>query len=651
MLALFILIPFGVDAIESAWDKVEEGTETIKFEDAKNFEKSLSDKVAVLNSNLENPETLTTYRYRLTITKHDNLEEDLDKKISRIVTINELFATKSGAISYYDFLEIKAPEYKGKYTITEVEIEKTIEGDSNSIICESVDCVDEIEALNQEREEDQTLETNVSDIKEKLGETQYFRYKDEMDNELNFDTESAAKSFAETAKMTLSSGWKFIQNVIRDFKVKDLLSEVFDTEEEATSALNNFKNSHTNVAVIKNIIPVRNATEDVYGAWARTEIVFDNFEDADSYVDTNDGKENDTTITNVKAISEDVISRTLKVEDYLENPYDTEEAARNAAEELRKTYRDLKYTITPVSIEELSWGEGQIVEGETGSQSSEEFSYSHFDIKVLKTFTYINNGVSETVTGTMTVNSPVVIKNNGYNTYVEMSKNAQNDETGKYLEYASKKRSGLEVTNKSIVEITGTVTFTRNGETITLPYTISGYLSEAQNACGGKGRQRGYDLLFKSVKIINNKVLIDANIITKYEVTGTMNEYKTQYVIYTQDVTKGFDYEVEANGYKQLFAVDAEAKEILVEEGQMLTYRFDTKVKEIAYQLSYEVFSYGLTQYADVEWVIERNVDAKGDGEDYPTPPQTGNGRGTMISLMGLLALALSSLFIKKKEN
>lgn len=158
-------------------------------------------------------------------------------------------------------------------------------------------------------------------------------------------------------------------------------------------------------------------------------------------------------------------------------------------------------------------------------------------------------------------------------------------------------------------------------------------------------------MLFKSVKIINNKVLIDANIITKYQVTGTMNEYKTQYVIYTQDVTKGFDYEVEANGYKQLFAVDAEAKKILVEEGQMLTYRFDTQAKEIAYQLSYEVFSYGLTQYADVEWVIERNVDAKGDGEDYPNPPQTGNGRGTIISLIGLLALALSSLFIKKKEN
>lgn len=288
--------------------------------------------------------------------------------------------------------------------------------------------------MNQEKEENQTLETNVSDIKEELGETQYFRYNDGTDSEMIFDTESAAKSFAETAKMTLSSGWKFIQNVIRDFKVKDYLSDVFDTKEEATTELNNFKNSHTDVEVIKNIIPVRDTAEDVYGAWARTEIVFDNFEDANSYVDINDGKETDTTITNVKVVSEEVVSRTLKVEDYLENPYDTEEAARSAAEELRKNYRDLNYTITPVSFEELTWGDGQTVEGETGSQSSEEFSYSHFDIKVLKTFTYINNGVSETVTGTMTVNSPVVIKNNGYTTNVEMSKNAQNDETGKYLE-------------------------------------------------------------------------------------------------------------------------------------------------------------------------------------------------------------------------
>ena len=123
------------------------------------------------------------------------------------------------------------------------------------------------------------------------------------------------------------------------------------------------------------------------------------------------------------------------------------------------------FTITPLTLEELTWGDGETVEGDTGGQGSEEFSYNHFDIKVLKTFTYVKDGVSETVTGTMTVNSPVEIKNNGRTTEVKMSSKAQNDETGKYLEYTSLRSQRLEVTNKSIVKITGTVTYTKDGDT------------------------------------------------------------------------------------------------------------------------------------------------------------------------------------------
>lgn len=649
---LLIFLPFGVKAIESSWEKVDEGVETIKFEDAEDFEKSLITRVELLNNDPANKESLTTYRYRLSIIEHDDLEEDIDNKTSRTISVNELFATRTDALEYYDNLEIEAPEYKGDYDITDVEIERTIEGESHEIVCQSVDCVNEIDTINQSKDENQTLVSSISRIEEELGETKYFRYKNDDGNDKTFETESEAKTFAESVEMTLSSGWKFIKNVVNSFKVNVSLSGVFDTEDEATAALNQFKDTNTDVEVTKEVTPVRNTDEDVYGEWTRTNIIFDNPVEADTYVSAANGDETDSTITNVKSVSEEVVSRSLKVEDYVNNPFDTEEEAIKAAEKLKETYRDVNYTITPLTLEELTWGDGETVEGDTGGQGSEEFSYNHFDIKVLKTFTYVKDGVSETVTGTMTVNSPVEIKNNGRTTEVKMSSKAQNDETGKYLEYTSLRSQRLEVTNKSIVKITGTVTYTKDGVTTTLPYTISGYLSESQNACGGKGSQRGYDLLFKSVKIVNGKVLIDANIVTKYKVIGTMNEYKTQYVIYTQEVTKGFDYEVEASGNKILFAVDAEAKKILVEEGQKLTYRLDTNVKETVYNLSYEVYSYGLTQYADAKWVIERMVEAKGDGNpDYPNPPQTGNGKGVIITLLSFLTLGLSSIFTKKKEN
>lgn len=606
---LLIFLPLMVKAIESSWEKVDEGVETIKFEDAEDFEKSLITRVELLNSDPENEESLTTYRYRLSIIKHDDLEEDIDNKISRTITVNELFATRTDALEYYEALEIEAPEYKGDYDITEVEIERTIEGESNEIVCQSVDCVNEIDTINQSKDENQTLVSSISRIEEELGETKYFRYKND-DGDKIFETESEAKTFAESVKMTLSSGWKFIKNVVNSFKVNVSLSGVFDTEDEATAALNQFKDTYTDVEVTKEITKVRDITEDLVENLK--DEVFDNILDATNRVnELNKDKTSDYEINSYYEKVTEKIDENTKLDLLLDK------------ESLNSTIENLRtqgWILDSISIEEIS-GEltGKVTTAIKDPNSKSSYIFDSNNNYIL---------VKQAKKGTVAVWTEKELTDKAKEEFKNTYKNVTDD--------------GSTSGDLTINFIFGFKTFD---------------LSSLGNGWGNdytfSKDNNGNIILTIPSKAVSHVVygyVEETN--QTYKVTGVMHKEIDKYIVHTSKKIYGFDYEVEASGNKILYAVDAEAKKILVEEGQKLTYRLDTNVKETAYNLSYEVYSYGLTQYADAEWVIERMVEAKGDGNpDYPNPPQTGNGKGVIITLLSFLTLGLSSIFTKKKEN
>ena len=149
-------------------------------------------------------------------------------------------------------------------------------------------------------------------------------------------------------------------------------------------------------------------------------------------------------------------------------------------------------------------------------------------------------------------------------------------------EYASKTRHGLNVTNKSLVKITGTVTF---GNT-TLPFEVEGYLSEKQNVCRGTGSTKGFDLEFESVTIIENRVIIDTKLVTKYQVVGTVSKTETAEIYYvdTYKTAKGYDYVLTAEGEKEVledtYTLSLIADKELTEEKYALDVTKETYIYE-----------------------------------------------------------------------
>ena len=149
-------------------------------------------------------------------------------------------------------------------------------------------------------------------------------------------------------------------------------------------------------------------------------------------------------------------------------------------------------------------------------------------------------------------------------------------------EYASKTRHGLNVTNKSLVKITGTVTF---GNT-TLPFEVEGYLSEKQNVCRGTGSTKGFDLEFESVTIIENRVIIDTKLVTKYQVVGTVSKTETAEIYYvdTYKTAKGYDYVLTAEGEKEVledtYTLSLTADKELTEEKYVLDVTKETYIYE-----------------------------------------------------------------------
>lgn len=335
---------------------------------------------------------------------------------------------------------------------------------------------------------------------------------DSFSYEVSNDYEYSLKSI-DVVKKTL----KDAEDVVNDFKSK---------YEEVTGGITKVRNKSLDEVIISNEI----------------KDTFDNYDDAlrlkNSLV-SNDEYE----------ISSDISKESREVETSREDVSKVFKSLKEA-EDYISDLKSKGYDVSGLKTElqsfmESVWSVDSSVIVNPGTVDGKVFNYGHFDIVLVNDFVKIDkDGNKSNVRGNIVINKVVV--NNGDNSKNIKMNNPSRDPNGGYYEYTSEKRQGLNITNKSLVTISGNVLY--NG--ISLPFTISGYLSESCNVCGGRGSSKGFDLKFKSVTIKDDKVIIDTKLVNNYKVSGTIfkKENKDFYVVRYTKTKKGYDYKVSLNG-------------------------------------------------------------------------------------------------------
>ncbi len=334
---------------------------------------------------------------------------------------------------------------------------------------------------------------------------------DDFSYEISNDYEYSLKSI-NVVKKTL----KEAENVVNDFKSKYL---------EVTGGINKIRNKSLDKVILSNEVNT-----------------FDNYDDAlklkNSLVsdeeyefDVNISKESKKIETSKEDVSK--VFKTLKeAEDYISTLKDNGYDVSNLKTELQ-------------SFEDSVWTTDNSVIVNPSTVDGKKFNYEHFDIALVNDFVKIDiDGNKSNVRGNIVINK-VTVKNGNETKTIKMD-SPSSDPNGGYYEYASLKRHDLNITNKSFVTISGNVLY--NG--ISIPFTTSGYLSETENVCRGSGDAKGFDLKFKSVTIIENKVIIDTKLVSNYKVSGTISKIKNKdfYIVKYTKTKKGYDYEVCLNG-------------------------------------------------------------------------------------------------------
>lgn len=347
---------------------------------------------------------------------------------------------------------------------------------------------------------------------------------------------------------------------------------IFDTKEEAEKALKEFEDKYDNVT--GNVSEIRNESKDSKETTKGT-IKYDNIEDAIKAKEALEADNSSYTIT--AKVREEKVSG--KIEEKIESEkFGTEAEALAYIEKLKSEGYDVSdLEVKLVSYEESIWKDEDGVIVDPGQADGKKFNYGHFDVTLVTSFTKIDkNGNETTVKGTMKVNSVNIAGKN-----IAMEGPTRDPNVG-HIEYTSEKRHGLNVTNKSLVKITGTITV--NGQE--LPYEVEGYLSESQNVCGGNGNMKGYDLRFKQVTIINGKVLVDTNLVNNYQVKGIAkkNTEKSEYYVDSEKTTKGYDYNASATGTETVkdgtYELNGKASKDILEDRYALDITTETKKYE-----------------------------------------------------------------------
>lgn len=478
----------------------------------------------------------------------------------------------------------------------------------------------------------------------------------------NFNSKEESDAYIESLK---EQGYVVSENELTENTKEEgrSFNAVFDTREEAEKALKDFEEKYDNVT--GNVSEIRNESKDSKETTKGT-IKYDNIEDtikAKEALETDNGS---YTIT--ATVREEKVSG--KIEEKIESEkFATKAEALAYIEKLKSEGYDVSdLEVKLISYEESIWKDEDGVIVDPGQADGKSFNYGHFDVTLVTSFTKIDkNGNETTVKGTMKVNSVTIAGKN-----VDMEGPTRDPNVG-YFEYTSESRNSLNVTNKSLVKITGTITV--NGQE--LPYEVEGYLSESQNVCGGNGKAKGYDLEFKKVTIINGKVLVDTNLVNNYQVKGTAKKSteKSEYYVDSEKTTKGYDYNASATGTETVkdgtYELNGKAsKDIFVTK-----YSLDVTTETKNYEHEKEIVDtilYGLEVNAVIpqkvieeDPVIDNNDNAKPENktqtvanktEVKENTPKTGDETnvGLMASVAGLAlvgAAGVAGIARTRKRN
>ena len=353
------------------------------------------------------------------------------------------------------------------------------------------------------------------------------------------------------------------------------INQVFGTREEAEEALSKFiKDNNLDASKVSSTIervynPNKNGPETLFEKGSTS---YDTERSAIEAIKNINSEDDEFIISGKirKAAKSTVITQNVT-----SRQFNTRKEAEDYIDDLKKQgYDTSDLEVKLVSFEESIWGDEVVVN--PGTSDSTSFSYGHFDVSLLSKFKKIDSeGKESTVTGRMTISTVTIA---GKNIAMSLTRDPNRNDT----EYASKTRHGLNVTNKSLVKITGTITF---GNT-TLPFEVEGYLSEKQNVCRGTGDMKGFDLEFESVTIIENRVIIDTKLVTKYQVVGTVSKTETAEIYYvdTYKTAKGYDYVLTAEGEKEVledtYTLSLTADKELTEEKYALDVTKETYIYE-----------------------------------------------------------------------
>lgn len=354
------------------------------------------------------------------------------------------------------------------------------------------------------------------------------------------------------------------------------LKESFDTLDEANLALEKFKkDNNVNDSDVK-ITKVRDESKDVITSSVST-AKYDSIDEANRVKEELSKEADGYEIYGV--IRTETIGGT-ESETIESQQFDNREDALKFIDKLKNEgwdVSDLKVKL--LTFEESIWTDEDGVVVDPGESDGVKFNYGHLDITLITKFTKIDStGIKTTVNGSIVINYVYV---NGKQ--IQMNGLSKDPNSGLY-EYTSKVRNGLNINNNSLVKIVGSVVV---GNT-SLPFEVEGYLSESYNVCKGKGRSKGFDLEFKEVTIINNKVLVDTKLVNKYKVVGTVSKEPTvEYYVDVYKRTYGYKYDVDAKGTKTFlsdeYTVDGEITKDKYETRYSLDVTTETKKYEKIY--------------------------------------------------------------------
>lgn len=435
----------------------------------------------------------------------------------------------------------------------------------------------------------------------------------------------------EINNIEVKDGYQLVTD-IKEIKESTTISKTFDTLKEAESYLEDLKNKNEGAGTISKVInsdenKVEETTGDVQ--YLKEEEALKKAKDLEVKDDT---KEVSATVRKEVIKKE---SDKLNIADYVNEEFDSYDEAIAKIKSLEDEGYIVDATITQETYNESSNSDENNNDNDSSTTTNQTFS--HLDITLLdKAIIIDEDGKKQEVDVDMKISSVTVNDKK-----LSMDGPSKDPNTG-LLEYESKSRS-LSIKNNDNITVKGTITFTLNGEEKTLDYQAIGTLDDGQNVCGGKDNSKGFDLKFETITIADNNVYVDANIITKYKITGTMYKMIDTDVWYVDTKTTyyGFDYLLDAS---------------YIEKKKELNYYFNyNEVNTITkYQLSYDIKTYELKQYADIKWIIESipkeeevitNID---DGTTTVSVPKTGIKEFSKNGIV-LISILISGVIFKRK--